>query len=170
MADDKQTTLISKMSSHNTAELKKFFEGSELAGDWQLIFSSSYSACVVSLPAKQGGEVHLNVAAKFSDGTPYLELQQSIAGSQGDVEGKQDSGLEDRMSAHNTAQLKAFLEGVDLETDWHLIFASSYNGCIISLPANRGGQVRLRIAAKYRDDYPYLELRNQRVGGEEEEE
>ncbi len=166
MADDKQTTLISKMSSHNTAELKNFFEGSQLGGDWQLIFSSSYSACIVTLPAKQGGDTQLYVAAKFSDGTPYLELQH--ASSPDDAESDQDSGLEDRMSAHNTAELKAFLEAVDLETDWHLIFASSYNGCIISLPASRGGQVRLRIAAKYRDDYPYLEIRNQRVGGEEE--
>jgi hypothetical protein len=75
-----------------------------------------------------------------------------------------------KMSAHNTAQLKTFFEGSEIKGDWQLIFAASYNGCIISLPAKGGGQMRLRIAAKYRDDYPYLELRAQRMGSAEEEE
>ncbi len=78
--------------------------------------------------------------------------------------------LVSKMSAHNTAQLKTFFEGAAIEGDWQLIFAASYNGCIISLPAKGGGQMRLRIAAKYRDEYPYLELRAQQMGGDEEDE
>ncbi|HSG81397.1 MAG TPA: hypothetical protein VLC48_04030, partial [Gemmatimonadota bacterium] len=73
-----------------------------------------------------------------------------------------------RMSVHNTAQLKSCFDGAEIKADWQLIFASSYNGAIISLPADGGGQMRLRIAAKYRDEYPYVELRAQRMGGEEE--
>lgn len=75
-----------------------------------------------------------------------------------------------KMSAHNTAQLKEFFNGSEIGGDWQLIYAASYNGCIISLPAKGGGQMRLRIAARYRDDYPYLELRAQRAGSTENEE
>ncbi|UCF19325.1 MAG: hypothetical protein JSU87_15565 [Gemmatimonadota bacterium] len=70
-----------------------------------------------------------------------------------------------KVSAHNTTQLKQFFDGSAIEGDWSLIFAASYNGCIISLPAKGGGQMRLRIAARYRDDQPYLELRCQRIVG-----
>ena len=77
--------------------------------------------------------------------------------------------LVSHMSAHNTAQLKEFFAGSDIEGDWQLIYAASYNGCIISLPATGGGTMRLRIAAKYRDDQPYLELRTERTGAGSEE-
>lgn len=77
--------------------------------------------------------------------------------------------LVSKMSAHNTAQLKDFFDGAEIEGDWQLIYAASYNGCIISLPAKGGGTMRLRIAAKYRDEHPYLELRAQRMGGDEED-
>lgn len=74
--------------------------------------------------------------------------------------------LVSHMSAHNTAQLKEFFAGSEIEGDWQLIYAASYNGCIISLPARGGGTMRLRIAAKYRDDHAYLELRTERTGGD----
>ncbi len=73
-----------------------------------------------------------------------------------------------KMSGHNSAQLKDFFDGSDIKGDWQLIFAASYNGCIISLPATGGGQMRLRIAARVRDGYPYLELRTQRMGSPQE--
>lgn len=78
---------------------------------------------------------------------------------------EQQTKLIGMMSAHNTAQLKEFFEGTTLEGDWELVYAASYNGCIISLPAKGGGQVRLRIAAKYQHEFPYLELRTERMGG-----
>lgn len=78
--------------------------------------------------------------------------------------------LVSKMSAHNTVQLKEFFAGSEISGDWQLIYAASYNGCIISLPAKGGGQMRLRIAARYRDDYPYLELRTQCTGPTEDEE
>ena len=77
---------------------------------------------------------------------------------------EKQSMLESKMSAHNSAQLKEFVEGSEIGGDWQLIFAASYNGCIISLPRKGGGQMRLRIAARYRDDQPYLELRTQLIG------
>lgn len=170
MTEDKQTTLVSKMSAHNTSQLKAFFEGSRIEGDWQLIFASAYSGCTVSLPAKGGGQMQLRIAARYSEKQPFLELRARSPGDNEDqdVSDGEQAALADRMSAHNTAQLKAFFDGADIESDWQLIFASSYNGCIISLPANGGGQMRLRIAAKYRDEYPYVELRAQRMGGDEE--
>jgi hypothetical protein len=73
-----------------------------------------------------------------------------------------------KISAHNTTQLKQFFEGSEIKGDWSLVFAASYNGCIISLPATGGGQMRLRIAARYRDEQPYLELRCQRIVGRRE--
>lgn len=69
------------------------------------------------------------------------------------------------MTAHNSAQLKKFFENAAIEGDWQLVFAASYNGCIISLPAKGGGQVRLRVAARHQNDTPYLELRAERMGG-----
>ncbi len=80
MADDKQATLISKMSAHNTGQLKDFFEGSAIKGDWQLIFAASYNGCIISLPAKEGGQMRLRIAAKFRDGQPYLELRTQYVG------------------------------------------------------------------------------------------
>ena len=80
------------------------------------------------------------------------------------AEEKEESMLVTKMSAHNTAQLKEFVEGSEVGGDWQLIFAASYNGCIISLPGKGGGQMRLRVAARYRDDQPYIELRAQRIG------
>ncbi len=77
---------------------------------------------------------------------------------------EKESVLVTKMSAHNTAQLKQFVDGSDIGGDWQLIFAASYNGCIISLPRKGGGQMRLRVAARYRDDQPYLELRTQLIG------
>lgn len=71
--------------------------------------------------------------------------------------------LVSHMSAHNTTQLKEFFAGSEIQGDWQLIYAASYNGCIISLPAIGGGTMRLRIAAKYRDEQPYLELRSERT-------
>ncbi len=85
MADDKQTTLISKMSAHNTAQLRDFFDGSAIEGDWQLIFAASYNGCIISLPAKDGGQMRLRIAAKFRDGQPYLELRaQAISPAEED--------------------------------------------------------------------------------------
>ncbi len=81
MADDKQTTLISKMSAHNTAQLKEFFNGSAIEGDWQLIFAASYNGCIISLPAKEGGQMRLRIAAKYRDEQPYLELRAQHMGS-----------------------------------------------------------------------------------------
>lgn len=75
MSEDKQSTLISKMSAHNTAQLKQFFEGSEIEGDWQLIFAASYNGCIISLPAKGGGQMRLRIAARYRDEQPYLELR-----------------------------------------------------------------------------------------------
>ena len=80
MADDKQTTLISKMSAHNTAQLKEFFGGSAIEGDWQLIFAASYNGCIISLPAKEGGQMRLRIAAKYRDEQPYLELRAQHMG------------------------------------------------------------------------------------------
>jgi len=81
LVDDKQNTLISKMSAHNTAQLNDFFEGSAIEGDWQLIFAASYNGCIISLPAKGGGQMRLRLAAKFRDGQPYLELRAQHMGS-----------------------------------------------------------------------------------------
>jgi hypothetical protein len=86
------------------------------------------------------------------------------------VEEDKQVKLVSKMSAHNTAQLKEFFAGSEISGDWQLIYAASYNGCIISLPAKGGGQMRLRIAARYRDDYPYLELRTQCTAPTEAEE
>lgn len=171
MTDDKQTTLVSKMGAHNVAQLKTFFEGSEIEGDWQLTFASSHSGCVVSLPAKDGGEIELHIAARYREELAFLDLriEPSEDDEQEEPEDDEQTALADRISAQNTVRLKDFLDRSDIGGDWQLIFASSYNGCIISLPADGGGQMRLRIAAKYRDEYPYVELRAQRMGGEEEE-
>lgn len=68
------------------------------------------------------------------------------------------------IASHNTVQLRAFFDRIALEGDWQLVFAASYNGCVISLPAKGGGQIQLRIAARYKDGVPYLELRTQEVG------
>lgn len=76
---------------------------------------------------------------------------------------EKNSPLMTKMSEHNTAQLKEFFDGAEIGDDWQLVYAASYNGCIISLPAKGGGQMRLRIAARYRDDQPYLELRAERM-------
>lgn len=75
------------------------------------------------------------------------------------------SRLLGEMTAHNSAQLKQFFEGSAIEGNWQLVFAASYNGCILSLPAKGGGQVRLRIVARHRHETPYLELRAEKVGG-----
>jgi hypothetical protein len=77
---------------------------------------------------------------------------------------EKESMLETKMGAHNTTQLNEFVEGSEIGGEWQLIFAASYNGCIISLPRKGGGQMRLRVAARYRDDQPYLELRTQKIG------
>lgn len=69
------------------------------------------------------------------------------------------------IASHNTVQLRKFFEHSAIHGDWQLVFAASYNGCIISLPSKSGGQVQLRIAARFKDDVPYLELRAQQVGG-----
>lgn len=69
------------------------------------------------------------------------------------------------IASHNTVQLRNFFERAAIEGDWQLVFASSYNGCIISLPGKAGGQVQLRIAARFKDNVPYLELRAHQVGG-----
>ncbi|NIR43831.1 MAG: hypothetical protein GWN99_07725 [Gemmatimonadetes bacterium] len=172
MADDKQTTLISKMSAHNTAQLKAFFQGSVIEGDWELTYTSSHSGCMVAIPAKGGGEMRLLVAARFDEEQPYLDLQVRSPDGDGNAakeDDDDDGAMMERISARNTARLKAFFDGSDVSNDRQLIFAASYNGCIISLPADGGGQMRLRIAAKYRDEYPYVELRAQRMGGEEDE-
>lgn len=71
------------------------------------------------------------------------------------------------IASHNTVQLRTFFERSAIEGDWQLVFAASYNGCIISLPSKEGGQVQLRIAARFKDDVPYLELRAHEVGGPE---
>jgi hypothetical protein len=84
LADDKQTTLIAKMSAHNTGQLKDFFAGSAIEGDWQLIFAASYNGCIISLPAKNGGQMRLRIAAKFRDGQPYLELRAQQMGQTGE--------------------------------------------------------------------------------------
>lgn len=81
MVDDKQSTLVAKMSAHNTSQLKEFFEGSAVAGDWQLIFAASYNGCIISLPAKDGGQMRLRLAAKYRDGQPYLELRTQHMGA-----------------------------------------------------------------------------------------
>ena len=78
---------------------------------------------------------------------------------------EEQSRLLGEMTAHNSVQLKQFFEGSAIEGNWQLVFAASYNGCILSLPAKGGGQVRLRIAARYRHDTPYLELRAEKMGG-----
>ena len=75
MSEDQQQKLIGKMSSHNTAQLKQFFEGSEIEGDWQLIYAASYNGCIISLPAKEGGHMRLRVAARYQHEFPYLELR-----------------------------------------------------------------------------------------------
>lgn len=80
MSEDKQALLVSKMSAHNTAQLKEFFEGSEIAGDWQLIFAASYNGCIISLPAKDGGQMRLRIAARYRDDYPYLELRTDRSG------------------------------------------------------------------------------------------
>lgn len=69
------------------------------------------------------------------------------------------------IASHNTVQLRTFFERSAIEGDWQLVFAASYNGCIVSLPSKGGGQVQLRIAARFKDEVPYLELRTQEVGG-----
>jgi hypothetical protein len=81
VAEDKQVTLVSKMSAHNTAQLKEFFEGSEIGGDWQLIYAASYNGCIISLPAKGGGQMRLRVIARYRDEYPYLELRTERMGS-----------------------------------------------------------------------------------------
>lgn len=171
MADDKQTTLISKMSAHNAAQLKAFFEGAVLDGDWELTFASTHSGCVISIPAADGGAMRLHVASRFDEDQPFLDLRARLSEDETDESEEEDEegAMMERMSARNTAQLKAFFDGSGVSDERQLIFASSYNGCIISLPAHGGGQMRLRIAAKYRDEYPYVELRAQRMGGEENE-
>ncbi len=78
---------------------------------------------------------------------------------------EEQSKLVGEMTAHNTKQLKRFFEDAAIEGDWQLVYAASHNGCIISLPAEGGGQVRLRIVARYQHQYPYLELRAERMGG-----
>lgn len=78
---------------------------------------------------------------------------------------EEQSRLLGEMTAHNSAQLKQFFEGAAIDGNWQLVFAASYNGCILSLPARGGGQVRLRIAARHRHDTPYLEIRAEKVGG-----
>lgn len=82
---------------------------------------------------------------------------------------EEQSKLLGEMTAHNSTQLKQFFEGSAIEGNWQLVFAASYNGCILSLPAKGGGQVRLRIAARYLHETPYLELRAERMGGEEDD-
>lgn len=69
------------------------------------------------------------------------------------------------IASHNTVQLRNFFERAAIQGDWQLVFAASYNGCIISLPSKGGGQVQLRIAARFRDEVPFLELRAQEIGG-----
>ena len=81
MPDDKQAKLVSKMSAHNTGQLKEFFEGSEVGGDWQLIYAASYNGCILSLPAKGGGQMRLRIAARFRDDYPYLELRSQRTSS-----------------------------------------------------------------------------------------
>lgn len=85
MPDDKQAKLVSKMSAHNTVQLKEFFEGSEIGGDWQLIYAASYNGCILSLPAKGGGQMRLRIAARYRDDYPYLELraQRTSSGDDG---------------------------------------------------------------------------------------
>ncbi len=82
---------------------------------------------------------------------------------------EQQAKLISQISSHNTIQLKDFFNGSEIEGDWQLIYAASYNGCIISLPAKGGGQMRLRVAARYQHEFPYLELRSDHMGGSEEE-
>ncbi len=73
------------------------------------------------------------------------------------------------IASHNTVQLRSFFERAAIQGDWQLVFAASYNGCIVSLPSKGGGQVQLRIAARFKDGVPYLELRAQEVGGQKKE-
>ncbi len=88
MSEDQQQKLISKMSSHNTTQLKQFFEGSEIGGDWQLIYAASYNGCIISLPAKGGGQMRLRVAARYQHEFPYIELRvDHMGGSDEDGEG-----------------------------------------------------------------------------------
>lgn len=74
MAGDKESAMIGKIAAHNTKQLKDFFEGSTVAGDWQLVFAASYNGCIISLPAEGGGQMRLRIAARYSEGQPYLEL------------------------------------------------------------------------------------------------
>ena len=73
------------------------------------------------------------------------------------------------IASHNTLQLRSFFERAAIEGDWQLVFAASYNGCILSLPSKSGGQVQLRVAARFKDGVPYLELRAHEVGGRDAE-
>ena len=74
MAGENESALIGKIAAHNTKQLKDFFEGSTVAGDWQLIFAASYNGCIISLPAEGGGQMRLRIAARYGEGQPYLEL------------------------------------------------------------------------------------------------
>jgi hypothetical protein len=86
VSDDKQAILISKISAHNTTQLKQFFEGSAIEGDWQLIFAASYNGAIISLPAKNGGQMRLRIAARYRDEQPYIELRsQHVAGARGET-------------------------------------------------------------------------------------
>ena len=84
MSEDQQQKLIGKMSSHNTTELKKFFEGSEIKGDWQLIYAASYNGCIISLPAKDGGQMRLRLVARYEHEFPYLEMRVDHMGGSSD--------------------------------------------------------------------------------------
>ncbi len=85
MTEDKQSLLIRKVGGHNSAQLKEFFDGSEIKGDWQLVFAASYNGCIISLPAKGGGQMRLRIAARYRDGYPYLELRTQRMGSSGNT-------------------------------------------------------------------------------------
>jgi len=86
VSEDKQALLISKISAHNTTQLKQFFEGSAIEGDWQLIFAASYNGAIISLPAKGGGQMRLRIAARYRDEQPFVELRsQHVAGSSGEA-------------------------------------------------------------------------------------
>ncbi len=89
MSEDPQEKLISKMGTHNTTQLEKFFEGSDIGGDWQLVFAASYNGCIISLPAKGGGQMRMRVAARYLHEQPYLELRTERMGGSGEEAGEE---------------------------------------------------------------------------------
>ena len=89
MSEDPQEKLISKMGTHNTTQLEKFFEGSDIGGDWQLVFAASYNGCIISLPAKGGGQMRMRVAARYMHEQPYLELRTERMGGSDEEKGEE---------------------------------------------------------------------------------